>query len=190
MGVLVTVTPPDPEALVTLLEAQDHLRVVDGDEDELILGYIASASAWIDGYQGWVGRCFAPQVLELRSHVFSGIGRLPIGPVAEIESLKYIDVDGVEQTVDAALYSHFADRLDLATGARWPQLRGDPGGVRVRFKAGSEIIPPPVKQAVLLLVGQWFRNRMAVSTTGVNSNLSEVPNGVKALLGPYRTIRV
>lgn len=190
MGVLVTVTPPEPEALVSLAEAKAHLRVVDGAEDELILGYITAASAWIDGYQGWVGRCFAPQVLELRAHVFSGIGRLPIGPVVEIESLKYIDVAGVEQTVDASLYTQFADRLDLVPGARWPQLRGDAGGVRLRYRAGSDVIPPPVKQAVLLLVGQWFRNRMAVSTTGVNSNLSEVPNGVKALLAPYQIIRV
>ena len=76
MGVLVTVTPPEPEALVKLQEAKDHLRVLTNDEDELILGYIEAASAWIDGYQGWVGQCFAPQELELRSNVFAGIGRL------------------------------------------------------------------------------------------------------------------
>lgn len=184
MGVLVTVTPP--EALVTLPEAKDHLRELNDAEDALISSYIAAASAWIDGYQGWVGQCFAPQVLELRSNVFSGICRLPIGPVLAIESLKYIDGTGVEQTVDPALYSHFGDRLDLVPGARWPQLRGDAGGVRLQFKAGYDRIPTPVKQAVLLLVGQWFKNRMAIN---VGSAVNELPNGVKALLAPYKVWR-
>lgn len=55
----------------------------------------------------------------------------------------------------------------------------DAGGVRLRFKAGHDRIPPPVKQAVLLLVGQWYRNRMAIN---VGNIVSELPNGVKALL--------
>lgn len=164
--------------------AANAIAALYGDMDET---YLIVDRIGIRVLRDPFGQCFAPQVLELRSNVFAGIGRLPIGPVTQIESLKYIDGAGVEQTVEAGLYTHFTDRLDLVPGARWPQLRGDAGGVRLRFKAGHDRIPPPVKQAVLLLVGQWYRHRMAIN---VGNIVNELPNGVKALLGPYRVIRV
>lgn len=187
MGVLV-VTPPEP--LVTLEEAKAHLRVTEGDEDALITGYIAAACAWIDGPWGWLGRTIGEQLLEYRSHVFSSFWRLPLGPVLGIEEVFYIDHLGTEQLLADTVYDLGSEGLTLRPGQSWPRVRGDANGIRVKYRAGFDPVPTPIKQAVLLLVGQWFRNRMAVSTTGVNSNLSEVPNGVKALLGPYRIIRI
>lgn len=187
MAVLVVTAP---ESLVSLDEAKAHLRVTDNDENDLIEGYIAAACAWIDGPWGWLGQCIGKHVLEVRSNVFSGFSRLPLGPVQRIVSVQYVGGDGVERTLDDGGFVLGDDALHRAPGFTWPELRGDANGVRVQYEAGFEEVPKPVKQAVLLLVGQWFRNRMAVSTTGVNSNLSEVPNGVKALLGPYWIRRI
>lgn len=184
MSVLV-VTPPDP--LVTLAEAKAHLRRLDGEEDAYIMSLVAAASAFIDGPYGIVKRAVGRQTLEVRSHVFSGICALPLGPVESITSVKYIDVDGAEQTVPDATYYLTDERFGLMSGAVWPRLRGDANGVRVQYLAGFDPVPEPIKQAALLLVSQWFMNRSAVA---VGSAVNDMPNGVKALLWPYKVIRV
>lgn len=184
MGVLVTVVAPDPWVDLDLAKA--HLRVTTADEDDLISAYIAAACAWIDGPQGWVGRCFGEQTLEYRTSAFCNLGDLPIGPVSSVESIKFVDLAGTEQTVDEGVYALLDDRLRLVVGQAWPSARRDAGGIRVRFIAGSADVAKPVITAALLLVGHWFRNRMAVTTGGD----AEMPLGVKALLGPYRTIRI
>lgn len=185
MSVLV-VTPP--ALLVTKEKALMHLRLQEGDaEDALIEGYIAAASAWIDGPWGWLGQCIGKQTLEVRSNVFAGLSRLPLGPIIEIKSVLYIAADGVERTLASETYEFTGDGLRCVSGYGWPPLRGDGNGVRVQYEAGFETIPPAVEQAVLLLVGQWFKNRMAV-TAGPGG--SAAPHGVKALLSPYWIRRV
>lgn len=183
MSVLV-ITPPEP--LVSLPDAKAHLRVTESDEDGLIESYIAAASAWIDGPAGWLGRSIGLQTLELRTNVFASCDRLPYGPVISITSVKYVDAQGVEQTVDPAHYEVVEDGLAAASGFSWPSHRGDAEGVRVRYVAGEPGFAPQVRQAVLLLVGQWFRNRMSVVVGTISSQL---PFGVDALLSPLRRFR-
>ena len=180
MSVLV-ITPPEP--LVSLDDAKEHLRVTEGDEDALIEGYIAAASAWIDGPSGWLGRSIGLQTLELRTNVFASCDRLPYGPVVAITSVKYVDAQGIEQTMDSAHYEVVDGGLSAGSGFSWPAHRGDAEGVRVRYVTGEPTFPPHVRQAVLLLVGQWFRNRMAVV---VGTIVSDIPFGVEALLSPLR----
>lgn len=128
---VIVITHPEP--LVSLDDAKDHLRVTENDEDGLIEGYIAAASAWIDGPAGWLGRSIGLQTLELRSNVFSGCERLPYGPIISIASVKYIDAQGVEQTVDPAQYEVIDGGLAVKSGSAWPSHRGDVEGVRVRY---------------------------------------------------------
>lgn len=45
-------------------------------------------------------------------------------------------------------------------------------------------LPPALHQAVLLLVGQYFRSREATSDTA----MKEIPFGVSCLIAPYRTV--
>jgi len=80
-----------------------------------------------------------------------------------------------------------AGGLSLKDGASWPSLRGDAEGVRVQYRSGGDTAPASTQQAVLLLIGQWFRNRMAVNTG--NLSVTEMPFGVEALLAPFRTWR-
>lgn len=178
--VVLVITPPEP--LVTLAEARAHLRDPDVLENDLISSYIDAASGWIDGPAGWLGRSFGAQTLELQTDVFDLCDRLPFGPVTSITSVKYIDAAGVEQTVSDSVYHTAADRLVLRHGAAWPSVRGDEGGVRIRYVSGGTV-PPQARQAVLLLVGQWFRNRSSVVVGTIGS---ELPFGVEALLSPLR----
>lgn len=180
MTVLV-IQPADP--LVSLEDAKDHLRVTTDDEDGLIEGYIAAASAWIDGPTGWLGRCLGEQTLELRADTFDCCDRLPYGPVIAVTDITYTDDAGVDQILPGTVYDLTGDRLRLRHGQSWPSLRGDASGVRVVYQAGQAEIPPQARQAVLLLIGQWYRNRMSVVVGTISSAL---PFGVEALLAPLR----
>lgn len=181
---VVVVDPP--VGLVSYSLAQKHLRLEETDDSEkdLIETYIAAASAWIDGPSGWLGRTIMSQTLELRCNTFSGAAVLPYGPATEIVSVKYIPTIGVEETLAPATYEIIAGGLALKGGSSWPALRGDAEGVRIQYKSGEPTAPASVQQAVLLLIGQWFRNRMAVNTG--NLSVTEMPFGVEALLSPLR----
>ncbi len=180
---IVVVEPP--AGLVSYDLAKKHLRLEEADDSEkdLIEAYIAAATAWIDGPTGWLGRTIMTQTLELRCSTFSGAAFLPYGPATEIVSVKYVSAAGAEETLVPATYEVVAGGLGLKAGASWPSLRGDAEGVRVQFKAGADNVPASVQQAALLLIGQWFRNRMAVN---VGNIVNELPFGVEALLAPLR----
>lgn len=178
---VVVIQPPEP--LVSLEDAKDHLRVTVNDEDDLIAGYVAAASAWIDGPAGWLGRSIGEQTLELRGNVFSACERLPYGPVISVTEVRYVDALGTDQLLPETIYRLVGRGLALRHGASWPSLRGDAEGVRVIYQAGEADVPQQVRQAVLLLVGQWFRNRMSVVVGTISS---ELPFGVEALLSPLR----
>lgn len=180
MPVLVVIPP---ELIVDLETAKLHLRVTEGDEDTLILGYCEAAQASLDGPMGWLGRSIARQTLEVRTNTFSGAEVLPYGPVLEITSVKYVDPTGIEQSLPAEAYQIDDGCLIPGVGSYWPQVRGDAEGVRVRYEAGFDPAPPAVRQAILLLISHWFRNRSAVV---IGTIVADLPHGVTALLSPFR----
>lgn len=182
MDILV-ITPPAP--IVSLAEAKAHLRVTADGEDALISSYIAAASAHIDGPDGILKRAVMTQTLALITHAPPRRVRL-LGPVASLEAVTWTDETGDPQTVDEDSYFLSGDYLSLTARRAWPwSCPTNP--VRVEFKAGADEAPLPIRQAVLLLVGQWFRNRMAIN---VGNIVNEMPNGVKALLAPHKDWRV
>lgn len=178
MAVLV-ITAPDP--LVTLEDVKAHLRVETDDEDVVIEGYIDAASAWIDGPAGWLGRSIGAQVLELRTEGLS-VGRLPFGPVDEIVSIVVVDEAGAETTLAPDAYRLIDEVVKPGAGGGWGGVPAQ-AEVRIRYRAGSDEIPAPIRQAVLLLIGQWFRHRSSVAADGP---VGEMPFAVDALLSPFR----
>lgn len=182
---VVVITPPEP--LVTLAEAKAHLRrtYID-DEDGMIEGLIAAAQGYIEGPNGWLRRSVSRQTLEARSNVFCGLTRLPYGPVISVTEVRYVDAAGTEQVLDPAEYEVADDVFGPAPSRAWPRVNGAANGVRVRYEAGFEQVPAPIKQAALLLIGQWFAVREAVN---VGNIVNELPFAVEALLQPYRSFR-
>lgn len=179
----VVVVTPSVHALDMDL-VKEHLRVDFTDDDELIAALMNAAAAHIDGPQGWLGRSIWPQTLELRQNVFCGPVRLPYGPVQSVTSVKYVDGAGAEQTMDAAAYVLTGNgEVDRAYGTSWPAVRGDAEGVRIRYAAGFEDLPPSILAAVLMMISHWYSNREAVAT---GQTAQEMPLAVQALLAPFR----
>ena len=173
------VTPP--ERAVTLEEAQSQCRVDAVEELLLLDGMIAAAQAQIEAPAGWLGRSVGVQTLEAYLPAPALMGRciLPCRPVIEVESVEARDGGGWT-LIDPATYERRGDWLlfgaSAAPTAGW--AIGDPEGIRVRYRAGYEDVPAPIRQAILLLTECNYRNR--------GSSDFSPPAAVAVLLQPFR----
>lgn len=159
---VIVITPAVP-----LLDAASLRRLVPGlvglDDNHLDM-LIAVAQQHVEPPDTTVGRSFGSQTLELVAADFAvietgGVIPLPYPPITEIVSITYQDADEAPHTVAQAEYRVFLDgvfcSLRPAPGRTWPVCLGEPGSVRIRFKAGypadaRELMP--VKHAVALSV--------------------------------------
>ncbi|KFG90737.1 hypothetical protein BV98_001449 [Sphingobium herbicidovorans NBRC 16415] len=182
----------DPAPAVTWEEADQHLRL-EGDEEQksYVEALIAAATAHIDGPDGWLGRSLGTRELEAHFSLLT-VGsslRLPFGPVLSLVSAYYLDRNGDEHQADLANFAFSGDRIVPAQGG-WPWEGGSllPEGGRLRYRAGYQSVPAPIKAAILLIVGDLFHSRATVAT---GSTMASVPLtvGVEALLQPYRVYR-
>ena len=101
-----------------------------------------------------------------------GTGRIPLPfpPLVSVESIKYYDIDGVQQTLDAGEYRLLTARepgeICLRYGKTWPDVYDEPDAVQVEYLAGvaalAEDLGPEeewFRQAILLLVQAfWLRD--------------------------------
>ncbi|MGU3495927.1 head-tail connector protein [Xanthobacteraceae bacterium A53D] len=191
MGVTV-ITPPD-EPMVSLDEAKRHLRVDldDTEDDAYIEGLIAAAQAHIDGPSGYLGRAIGIQTLEM---VLDGCDwwpgaaiDIPVPPlVPDSVEISYVDPAGDTQTVASSAFvvvnAGSQASLQPAYGHQWPAARRAANAVRIRYRAGYEVVPANVRQAALMLIGHWFANREAAAA----QSMAEVPMAVTTLLNPLR----
>lgn len=178
------VTPPDP--VVTLEEAKRHLKVDGDDEDVEIAAFIAAATGHIDGPDGWLGRALGVQILEARTDVWCGYQvSLPFPPVLELVSISYLDNEGTEQMADLADLDLLGRNL-VAAGSSWPWDGGSRRreSLRIRYRAGYETLPPAIRAAILLMVGDLYRNRDSVAFTVATA--IPMSTTVESLLAPFR----
>ena len=206
---LVMTSAPSAEP-VSLDVAKVHCRVslsYTGD-DAYILALIVAAREYCEKEtrRSFVARTyelrmnglpcrFASQAGYLRSFerfpVYTyGEIRLPKPPLIAVESITYIDMDGNQQTLDPSQYQVDAGGVLPGTicpayGQMFPQNRYQLDSARITYQAGYGTpaeVPSGICQAMLLLIGHWYRNRESVSDAG----LAEVPMGVKALLSSFQ----
>lgn len=177
---LTLITPPTVYP-VTLAEAKAHCRVDSADEEALITGLIAAATSYVEEY---TGRSLCPQTWKLTLDAFTPSILLPRGPVASVTSVEYYDPTGSFMTVSTDDY--VLDNANfpawIVVNNAWPETLDAINSVQITYVTGETAPPAPIKQAILLLIGQWFDERSAVA-----GNLSPMPNGVEALLANYRS---
>jgi uncharacterized phiE125 gp8 family phage protein len=186
--ILTLVTPPAVEP-VTLDEAKLHLRIDGDDEDDLIS---ASLTAAREMCELEARRAFTTQTWELALECWPKDDQivLPRPPLQSVTSIKYLDWQGVETTINSADYivdtASKPGRVWLAYGKCWPSATLRPGpAIRVRYVAGygavADDVPQRYRQAILLLLGHYYENREGVVAQGRYS-LTPIPLGVRSLL--------
>lgn len=175
---------------VSIAEAKAHLRLEDDTDDAAVEANITAARIYAEEYC-WRG--FVTQVWEFVSSCFPETYgskpylELPRGNLVAVESVKYIDTNGVQQTLDPSVYSldllSVPGRVRLAFDESWPDHRSQWDAVRVRYTVGWAVgaVPQPIKNAVLLAVADLYENRLP--------NPFEGNTTVQALVRPYRLAR-
>jgi len=186
---LAMVTPPAAEP-VTLAEAKTHLRVTAADEDTLIDSLIPTARQWAEDF---TRRALITQTWDYTLDAFADEIEIPLPPLQSITSVKYLDTDGVEQTLATTEYTvdTAATRglVRLAYGKSWPSVRDQANAVTIRFVAGygnAPAVPAPIKAACLLMLGELYARR---ETAIVGAPIAPVPVSAEYLLWPYRSLR-
>jgi uncharacterized phiE125 gp8 family phage protein len=117
---------------------------------------------------------------------------LPYPPLQEVEFIKYLDADGVPQTLDPADYQVVTDELVgyviPAYNGSWPAARCVPGSVQVQFIAGygdePEDVPADIRNWMYMAIATWFKQRESVITGTIVAELPE--DFCAGLLDNYR----
>lgn len=191
---MLTEETPVPLVALPVDEMKDHLRMgsgfaEDGLQDGLIETYLRAAMAAIEGRIGKM--LFQRRFLWLTECWREAEQALPVSPVAGIVSLTLVDAAGSEVVVPAGAYRLIKDlhRPRLAgAGSSLPVIPSD-GVAKVRFDAGFGTawtdIPVDLRQAVLLLAGEYYEHRHDDGTQAAG-----LPFGVVALIERWRTVRL
>lgn len=146
------ITAPTVEP-VTLAEVRAQIGITDATDtssDAIITRRITEARQWAEDY---MQRALITQTQEVRLDSFYGrharlnadsrcteIVKLPFPNLLSVVSVKYIDVDGVEQTVSSADYvvdTHsLVGNVRPAYGVAWPATRDEGNAVRIQYTCG------------------------------------------------------
>lgn len=191
---MLTEVTPVPQAALPVEEMKDHLRMGsgfadDGLQDGLIETYLRAALAAIEGRIGkmlfqrrflWVLECWRDEEQAL-----------PVSPVSGIVSVTLVDAAGGEVVVPATAYRLVPDlhRPRLAgRGTSLPTIPSE-GLVKVVFDAGFGAawtdVPVDLRQAVLLLAGEFYEHRH-----DDGAQAAGLPFGVVTLIERWRTVRI
>lgn len=151
---------------VSLSEAKSHLRVDISDDDALIHRQI---KAIVHDLERRYNTAFITQTWTLYLDNWPGLAiELPRFPLQSVTSVKYTPYGGVAATFSSDSYTVDTytkpGRVVLDSRSAWPgdELE-DVNGIAVEFVAGygnaENDVPDPIRQAILLILGNWYENR-------------------------------
>ena len=185
---------PVPQAALPVEEMKFHLRMGsgfadDGLQDGLIETYLRAAMAAIEGRIGKM--LFQRRFLWELECWREAEQALPVAPVSTVVSVTQVDAAGGEVMVPVGAYRLIKDlhRPRLAgKGISLPAIPSE-GAVKVVFDAGFGAawtdIPVDLRQAVLLLAGEYYEHRH-----DDGAEAAGLPFGVVTLIERWRTVRI
>lgn len=194
------------EVFLTLAQVKLALRISTSAEDDYLQSLIEVARQYLDGSTGILGRCLRPQTWrwDLPCGPSGKSLEVPLPPTISVDLIQYYDSNAVLQTWDSTYYRVVTGGFCGAKIVRkptytWPPCLhpsyGYPDVFQVTFQAGyapgaesptTEQIPEPIREAAILMIGDWFENRV---NTLVGTSAIELPNAAAMLLAPYRMQR-
>jgi uncharacterized phiE125 gp8 family phage protein len=188
----------------------------------LALDHFPGANDYQQGYWDYgvlgdaalgLGMPAAGYTMEFKSEVFFRAGAIiiPYPPLQTIDSIKYLDPNGVLQTLDPTLYQvdNISEPARVAPAANqtWPLTQISVrapilNAVQVAFTCGfgtatndgsvttfPTTFPVEIAHAMKLLIGHWYENRLDV-LTGARAASIEVHKSVTQLLWLNRVMSV
>lgn len=177
---------PNVEPL-TSTEVKTRLSITDTIDDADITSHIISARHQAENY---MERSIITQTREIALDGFPDEIELPYGPIQSVTSIKYIDLNGDEQTLSSDVYTlddySFRPWVLLTAGNAWPATYTAANVVKVRYLAGwgdaGSDVPEDIKTAMLIAIGHWIRFQ-AQAESGI---LTRLPRQFFDLLDRHR----
>lgn len=172
---------------VSLAEAKHHLRLNQDDdtEDSLVSSFIVAAR---ERGEFLTGRTFIYRDYELRTNSNCYIDLLrPY--VAEILTVKSLDIDGVETSIPPTGYRLDNTRLIPRLHIKSPLTTGVELLVTYRagYGANANSVPQSIKNWMLIFINTLNENREAFQTMSIN----EIPRSFfDGLLDPFTITRI
>lgn len=173
---------------VTLASAKDTLRIEQADTslDSLLTLWIEAIT---EAAEHEVGRCFVNQGWRVTLDRFYDAIRLDRAPLVSVESVKFIDEDGIEQTLDPADYivdsASEPGFIVPAALKAWPCTAERVNAVTVDYTVGygadEATVPKAAKLFILARLQQQWDPAVKEFKETVTSNF------IARLLDPIRT---
>ena len=163
---------------VTLATVKEHLRLPSSytTEDNMLNAYLAAA---VKTAEDRTNRQLLQATWTLKTDRFPVKFIINKCPVISVDSIKYLDASGIEQTLDSANYilNALAEpfKITPAYGLSWPVCRIHPNSVTVVFKSGyatAADVPANIIAGILLIVDDLFKNR---GTVVIGRIVGEIP---------------
>ena len=167
------------DEVVTLAQAKAHMRVSGSADDDYIASLLRAAR---EQAEHKLRRSIGAQILVLQLDEFphdvfgaSSAVALPRPPAVSVTSVKYIDSDGVQVTMDSGAYVLDAQSASAwllpAYGTDWPATREQANAVQVKYVTGytPSNCPATIVHWVLMVAAAMYELREAenVATTSV-----------------------
>lgn len=183
----ILLTPPAVEPL-SLAEAKVFLRVETTDDDPLIAALISAARLHVEMH---TGLALVTQSWRMVLDCWPAKGRIPVrpAPLQALAAARVFDFDGESRTVDTQAFVVDASTSTLSF-IPWalPMPTRIAAGIELDITAGfgdaASDVPEPLRQAIRLLVADWYENRAAVAGT----EAAATPANASALIAPYRML--
>lgn len=188
---LIRITEPLLEP-VSLAEAKLWCRISNSLEDTEVTVLIRAVRELCERR---IRRTLVDSTWELQLEAFAARMLLPMSPLLELLSVKYLPLGGgAEQTLSASVYvvdqAGTPPAVQLADGASWPAVAaGRPDAVRIRYRAGfaesdgTPPVPGPLLTWMRLHLAHYYDGRSAT----VRGQLSPLPYADE-LLHSYRLL--
>lgn len=178
---------------ISVSEARTHLKLKPDDEilDDEIVSIISVAREKIENE---TRRALITQTWEAVSAKFPWSSDCPIElelpPLQSVTSVKYLDIDGVEQTWNPSLYqvnTKSTPGLILPVfGEAYPETGDVINAVIIEFVAGygdeAKDVPSPLRHAMKLIIGELFVRREEAI---VGAAITTIPVSASNLISPY-----
>ncbi|MEA2833493.1 MAG: hypothetical protein QOG66_1695 [Methylobacteriaceae bacterium] len=176
---------------VALADARKWLKLETGDDDDVVGALITAARLMVEAQ---TRRMLITQTWRLIYDCWpdTRVVKIPLAPFQSLGAMRVYDADGAAQTVSSSLYyvDSVPDLGRIIFGAP-PQNPGrNAAGIEIDIVVGygatPESVPELLRQAIRLLVTDWYENRGDAGGDDANP----LPSSVRALVAPYQRPRL
>lgn len=185
------------EAVVSLPELKDELRIDHSDEDTYLDNLRLAATQYVERntHRAFVQR--SGFILTLPRFPRSGNAGIQLypNPVVQVDSVQYVDADGTLQSYSGTPRFYGGEIHQPAIvlpelDDDWPDTRGDslPNEVSVNYTCGYGATvndtPETLRKCALWTATLWYEQRLPLGN--INAPRFDVPMHLRAVMDQYR----